>query len=137
MECREVYVDIYNIVWMKYEVEECDWYCDNCREFLNNQEGFDFQEEWKCTNCGHVNQISKDSIIETRPDSVNGVAMYMVSSIEDLRKKIVEYLEMTYHGVVEEFDYDSDDTDGLPWSDSYDDDYELADFCRGGDLSED
>lgn len=45
-----------------------DWYCDNCDEPLNEQAGFDDDNEtWACTECGHANTISSEEII---PESV-------------------------------------------------------------------
>lgn len=40
-----------------------DWYCDNCDEYLNEQEGFENNKgKWKCTKCGFENIISKENL---------------------------------------------------------------------------
>ncbi len=45
-------------------VLDIDWYCDECDEHLNNQIGFDpYSDTWTCTECGHVNNLDKDSIV--------------------------------------------------------------------------
>lgn len=144
MKTITVTVDINYIEWDKGELEDYDWYCDNCRARLDYQDGFDTRcGEWKCTECGHVNEISLDQVVDNKPTSVSGVEMYMVSSIKDLEEKIIEYLESTYHGIVIDFDYErvftfsDDDEYDLPENDYGNDDYELADFCHGGDLSDD
>ncbi len=49
-----------------------DWFCDRCNSYLNDQEGFDDHHYvWKCTECGHKNSISSDSIYESREDYEN------------------------------------------------------------------
>lgn len=40
-----------------------EWFCDNCDDYLNEQEGFENNDgKWKCTKCGHVNIISKEKL---------------------------------------------------------------------------
>lgn len=42
-----------------------NWWCDNCDALLNEQPGFsDSHRTWKCRNCGHVNRIDEDQIID-------------------------------------------------------------------------
>lgn|GEM_PF-2139697 len=42
---------------------DIDWYCDNCNEYLNIQDGFnDRKYIWKCTECGFKSSISRDNI---------------------------------------------------------------------------
>ena len=44
---------------------DCFWFCDNYCELLNYQPGFDCSQGiWKCKACGHLNDISENSIIE-------------------------------------------------------------------------
>lgn len=43
----------------------CDWYCDNCDAYMNSQSGFTTSsDEWTCTECGTVNDVSIDNIRE-------------------------------------------------------------------------
>lgn len=126
---KTVVVDIYNIEWAKPELDECEWHCDNCGALLDNQDGFDpYCGTWECENCGHENDISQDNIIQDLPTSVGGLS-FMVTSASDLRNQIEEYLNYTYDSYVEDFDYDTDEPIE---EDEVDDDYELANFCRGG-----
>lgn len=42
----------------------CDWYCDNCNEYMNDQPGFTTDTgEWVCANCGYCNDVTEDNII--------------------------------------------------------------------------
>lgn len=51
-----------------------EWYCDNCKAHLNEQEGFDDHlNEWKCTRCGYVNHIGMDNIFDNEEDAENNV----------------------------------------------------------------
>lgn len=39
------------------------WFCDQCDEFLNVQNGFDPEcKVWKCTVCGHANDITDENL---------------------------------------------------------------------------
>lgn len=51
-----------------------EWYCDNCKAHLNEQDGFDDHlDEWKCQKCGYVNHIGMDNIFDNEEDAENGV----------------------------------------------------------------
>lgn len=42
-----------------------NWWCDQCDALLNEQPGFsDRYKRWTCRNCGYVNEISEDNIID-------------------------------------------------------------------------
>lgn len=42
-----------------------DWFCDNCDDHLNEQEGFsDWNSIWQCKRCGYMNCISENNIID-------------------------------------------------------------------------
>lgn len=43
--------------------DECDWHCDECDAYLNDQPGFTtVTGEWICTECGAVNDVTEDNI---------------------------------------------------------------------------
>ena len=45
--------------------KDCDWYCDECGAYMNDQPGFTTEDdEWECTECGYLNDVSEDNIIE-------------------------------------------------------------------------
>ncbi|WP_295579951.1 Sec23/Sec24 zinc finger-containing protein [uncultured Oscillibacter sp.] len=42
----------------------CDWYCDSCHAYMNNQPGFTTSlGTWICTECGTMNDVSEENII--------------------------------------------------------------------------
>lgn len=46
------------------ELQNIDWYCNNCNEYLNSQSGFYVDcGSWSCTTCGHSSSITVDEII--------------------------------------------------------------------------
>ena len=47
------------------KLENYDWYCNCCNEYLNEQPGFTANNgTWTCTICGEINPISEDSILQ-------------------------------------------------------------------------
>jgi len=43
---------------------DCDWYCDCCGVFMNDQPGFNASKgTWVCTNCGEENDVSDDNVL--------------------------------------------------------------------------
>ena len=51
-----------------------EWYCDNCRAHLNEQEGFDDSvHNWKCTACGYLNRIKFEEIYDNEEDWQNDI----------------------------------------------------------------
>lgn len=54
----------------KYEDMGCDWYCDECNAYLNAQPGFTtINNDWTCTECGHVNGTTYDNIVNYEYDN--------------------------------------------------------------------
>lgn len=42
----------------------CDWFCDSCRAYMNDQFGFTTASgTWICAECGVVNDVSENNII--------------------------------------------------------------------------
>jgi len=75
-----------------------DWYCDKCGVKMNNQYGFTAtDDEWTCTECGHVNDVSDEYII-LNPESKNfhKTEIYCMSDYE------IEYFinEMKRYGYI-------------------------------------
>lgn len=93
---------------------DMDWYCDNCNTFMNNQNGFNRSGGWwTCAKCGTHNDVSLGN---TRWDeeSLNSMT---TGELEKLNKA-----------------YDSFDKKHQK---KHSDDFLLADYSRGGDLTED
>ena len=72
--------------------KDCDWYCDKCGAYMNNQPGFTTKhDEWKCAKCGYLNDVSDDNIIYDDDDddddserlSVDDAALIWLSNGKD------------------------------------------------------
>ena len=45
-------------------LDDYDWFCDECDAYLNDQPGFDASSgSWTCTECGNLNYIDESEII--------------------------------------------------------------------------
>lgn len=45
--------------------KDVTWFCDECDAQLDRQSGFnDSCGTWRCKNCGHVNYINEDNIVD-------------------------------------------------------------------------
>ena len=92
---------------------EIDWYCDSCNAYMNSQSGFNRRGGyWKCKECGYSNDVT------------NGNIYYDDETLDSLTTSELERINKDY----EAFD--------KRHSKKYDDDFILADICRGGDLTE-
>lgn len=48
---------------LEYDMGRIDWYCDECGEFLNDQDDFEGRVGYHtCTECGHENHISASEL---------------------------------------------------------------------------
>lgn len=60
---------------------DCDWYCDECDAYMNDQPGFSAGGTWECTECGSINDVSENNIIwddEEEDDGYVGSYQYYV-----------------------------------------------------------
>ena len=69
-----------------------EWYCDACRDPLNDQEGFDDRLAfWQCRKCGHINPISEEEIFESEEDWKDGIhhrnRNNMTDAVEERKKE--------------------------------------------------
>ena len=61
-----------------------EWYCDQCLEHLNEQDGFDDHlPVWQCRVCGWLNDLDSDEIYENREDAMNGVRRSSARRMEE------------------------------------------------------
>ncbi|MFD1484796.1 hypothetical protein ACFQ5J_06090 [Lacticaseibacillus baoqingensis] len=52
----------------KEKFPDIDWWCDNCRAYLNDQPGFmDSKGSWKCAECGYTSSITEADIVYDSP----------------------------------------------------------------------
>lgn len=58
----------------------CDWTCDNCGAYMNDQPGFSVSSgSWCCKECGSWNDVSEDNgINEDYDDGYVGSYQYYV-----------------------------------------------------------
>lgn len=46
-------------------LNDYDWYCDECNAYLNEQSGFDADcGTWTCKECGYLNYIDENEILD-------------------------------------------------------------------------
>ena len=70
-----------------------DWFCDNCQDYLNKQDGFDDHLPlWQCRKCGYVNIIDYDEIYENEEDARNHIHRHskedFINAIETRKKEL-------------------------------------------------
>lgn len=73
---------------LKERFPDVEWYCDQCGEHLNEQEGFDDHlPVWKCTKCGYENKLDYSEIYDNDEDWKNRVNPVDVEKF----KEAIEY----------------------------------------------
>ena len=72
----------------------CDWYCDECDAYLNDQPGFTVSSgSWTCTECGTSNDVSEDNILE-EDDGYVGSYQYYLDEERSIRESEEELREL-------------------------------------------
>lgn len=62
-----------------------DWYCDSCNSYINDQVGFtDNKRLWVCDNCGHVNELTKENILNSKVDYQQSTDNQCISCHKDM-----------------------------------------------------
>lgn len=57
----------------------CDWICDNCGAYMNDQPGFSVSSgSWCCKECGSWNDVSEDNVVDDYDDGYVGSYQYYV-----------------------------------------------------------
>lgn len=47
----------------------CDWVCDECDAYMNDQPGFTVSGgSWTCTECGAVNDVTPNNVLDLDDD---------------------------------------------------------------------
>lgn len=60
----------------------CDWVCDYCGAYLNNQRGFTIRKgTWKCTTCGALNDVSGNNILDLLGMAARGITKFTTKSL--------------------------------------------------------
>ena len=49
--------------------DDITWYCDGCNSILNEQDGFNTDNEtWTCTECGFINDVTPNNVYDSEED---------------------------------------------------------------------
>lgn len=63
---------------------DCDWYCDNCDAYLNDQNGFsEIGGTWICTECGALNDVSQNNVVDLLGMFKNGIGEFLSRPLQD------------------------------------------------------
>lgn len=55
----------------------CNWYCDKCDAYLNDQPGFSVSSgSWTCTECGCSNDVTENNILDEDDGYVGSYQYY-------------------------------------------------------------
>lgn len=65
----------------------CDWICDYCSAYMNDQPGFQAGDTWVCAECGTVNDMSEDNIGAPKEVENNYTGSYQYYLDEEKRAK--------------------------------------------------
>ena len=66
-----------------FDDKDCDWYCDSCGAYMNDQSGFTaLTGTWICTECGCVNDVSENNIIDTDDDEEESESLSVYDAAE-------------------------------------------------------
>jgi hypothetical protein len=63
----------------------CDWRCDNCDAYMNNQPGFSaIGGTWICAECGFPNDVTQNNIRHYGERPVTAPQLGYIDKIEEL-----------------------------------------------------
>ena len=86
----------------------CMWYCDGCHTKMNDQPGFTtVSDEWTCTECGTVNDVSENNII---PEQGSNGYVYEETYADGTTEKV------RFTKTREVHDFDGPNGKGSVWS---------------------
>lgn len=71
----------------------CNWFCDSCGACMNDQPGFSAGGSWECAECGEINNVTEDNILE-EDDGYIGSADYYRDEEKRLKEEEWEDFEM-------------------------------------------
>ena len=62
----------------------CDWVCDGCGAYMNNQPGFNtFSGKWRCTDCGALNDVSQNNILDLLGMIARGITEFRTHPLQE------------------------------------------------------
>ncbi len=62
----------------------CDWVCDFCGAYMNNQRGFNVSRGiWKCTKCGALNDVSQNNLRDLLGMAAKGIVDFATNPLKE------------------------------------------------------
>ena len=66
----------------------CDWICDNCGAYMNDQPGFTVSGgSWECAACGEENDVSPSNVIDADDEDDDYTGSYQYYLDEEKQKR--------------------------------------------------
>ncbi|RNL21617.1 hypothetical protein DMP07_01950 [Slackia faecicanis] len=66
----------------------CDWYCDNCGAYMNDQPGFTVSGgSWECAACGEDNDVSLGNVIDVDDEDDGYIGSHQGYLDEEKRRR--------------------------------------------------
>lgn len=65
----------------------CDWVCDSCGVYMNNQRGFNVAKgTWKCSKCGALNDVSQNNVLDLLGMVAKGITKFVTHPLKEPNK---------------------------------------------------
>lgn len=80
----------------------CDWYCDECDAYMNDQPGFCAGDTWICTECGSLNDVSEDNIISEEEEEDDGYVGSYQYYVDEEKRRQEEWEEAYELGLIDD-----------------------------------
>lgn len=62
----------------------CDWICDSCGAYMNDQPGFNiFSGTWRCTCCGALNDVSENNVLDLLGMLEDGITSFTTKPLDE------------------------------------------------------
>lgn len=64
--------------------DDCDWICDKCGAYMNNQPGFNvLSGTWTCADCGALNDVSSNNVLDLLGMLAHGITEFITHPLQD------------------------------------------------------
>ena len=69
-----------------FDDNDCDWFCDECDAYMNDQPGFTtLFGTWTCKECGATNDVIENNIVDDDDDDDGYIGSYQYYKDEEKR----------------------------------------------------